>query len=185
MWMSQQSEPVVGRWRAEGLDPLIRERTGLGNDSFFFGSKLAWLLEQSPTVAAAAAADDLAVGTVDSWLIYRAHRRRRHRTDMSNGSRSQLMNLRSTRVGPASCARRSGSRWAACPSCGRAWACSATTDPDVCGAEIPITGDIADQQASLFGHGCEEPGSMKATFGTSGVVALNTGADTFLPATAW
>jgi hypothetical protein len=56
-----------------------------------------------------------------------------------------------------------------------------TTDPDVCGQAIPITGIVADQQAALYGHGGEDRGDVKATFGTSGVVALNTGSEAVLP----
>jgi glycerol kinase len=174
VWMSQQSEPVVRRWRAAGLDPLIREHTGLGNNTFFFGSKLAWMLEQSPTVADAAATDDLAVGMVDCWLINVLTGRRVHSTDTSNGSRSQLMNLRSTQWDPR-LGSALGIPMGCLPELRPSMGLFGTTDPDVCGAEIPITGDVADQQASLFGHGCEEPGSMKVTFGTSGVVCLNTG----------
>jgi glycerol kinase len=179
MWMSQQSEPVVERWREQGLDPLIRERTGLSNDAFFFGSKVAWLLEHDPQVARAAESGDLAVGTVDAWLVHRLTGGREHRTDTSNGSRYQLMSLRDLSWDAQLCDAL-GVPMGCLPELTPTMAHYGVTDATVCGQEIPITGVVADQQGSLLGHGCEDVGGMKATFGTSGVVSLNTGGDTSL-----
>lgn len=179
MWMSQQSAPTVERWREQGLDSLIRERSGLSNDAFFFGSKLGWLFEHEPQVARANDAGDLAVGTVDTWLVYRLTGGQVHRTDTSNGSRTQLMSLHDLcwdeRLGEAL-----GVPVRCLPELTPTMAHYGATHAAVCGQEIPITGVIADQQASLLGHGCEHVGGMKVTFGTSGVVSLNTGPDTSL-----
>lgn len=179
MWMSQQSAPVVERWREQGLDPLIRERTGLSNDPFYFGSKVAWMLENDPQVARAADSDELAVGTVDTWLIHRLTGGREHRTDTSNGSRYQLMGLRDLSWDAQLCDAL-GVPVSCLPELTPTMAHYGVTDASVCGQEIPITAVIADQQGSLLGHGCEHVGGMKATFGTSGVVCLNTGGDTSL-----
>lgn len=179
MWMSQQSVPVVERWHEQGVDALIRDRSGLSNDAFFFGSKLAWLLEHDRQVARAAATGDLAVGTVDTWLVHRLSGGKEHRTDTSNGSRYQLMGLRELRWDPQLC-RALGIPVECLPELTPTMGNYGVTDAAACGWEIPITGVIADQQGSLLGHGCEKAGGMKATFGTSGVVALNTGADTSL-----
>ncbi|MFV0253821.1 MAG: FGGY family carbohydrate kinase [Beutenbergiaceae bacterium] len=175
LWMSLQSQPVVDRWRSEGREGLIRERTGLTNDTFFFGSKIAWLLEQVPQVAAAQRDGRLAVGTVDSWLIHVLTGGREHRTDTSNASRTQVLSLDSLDW-DAELAAMVGIDRAALPLLTDSAGQYGTTDPAVCGAAIPITGVMADQQASLLGHGGETPGSIKATFGTSGVVCANTGA---------
>ncbi len=174
MWMSQQSVPNVERWREAGLDPLIRERTGLSNDAFFFGSKVAWLFDNVEQVRTAAQAGDLAVGTVDSWLIYRLTGGRVHRTDVSNASRTQVLNLHEVEWDPELC-EALGVPMDCLPEATPSIAHYGVTHPAVCGQEIPITGVIADQQASLLGHGCEQQGTAKATFGTSGVVAVNTG----------
>lgn len=177
MWMSQQSQQIVRQWAQAGLGPLIRERTGLGNETFFFGSKVAWMLEAQPGVKAAEAEGDLAVGTVDSWIVSRLTGGRQHRTDISNGSRTQLMNL-FTRSWDAELCGSLGVPMGCLPDLTPTSGFYGLTDPLVCGQEIPITGVIADQQASLLGHGCEEPGDAKATFGTSGVVSINLGEDT-------
>ncbi len=176
MWMSQQSASTVERWREQGLDPLIRERSGLSNDAFFFGSKLAWLLEHQPQVARANDEGDLAVGTVDTWLVYRLTGGQVHRTDTSNGSRTQLMSLRELSWDSRLC-EALGVPGGCLPELTPTMGHFGVTDAAVFGQEIPITGVIADQQASLLGHGCEYAGGMKATFGTSGVVCLNTGGD--------
>lgn len=174
MWMSQQSAPVVDRWRAAGLDPVIREHTGLSNDAFFFGSKVAWLLENVPRVAAAARDGDLAVGTVDAWLVHRLSGGREHRTDVSNASRTQLLDIRSGAWSPMLCTAL-GVPLDCLPEVTPSMAPFGVTHAAVCGQEIPLVGVIADQQASLLGHGCETRGTAKATFGTSGVVTVNTG----------
>jgi glycerol kinase len=179
MWMSQQSLPVVQRWRDSGLDPVIRQQTGLANDAFFFGSKVAWLLEKSPAVQAAAESGALAVGTVDSWLVHGLTAGAVHRTDVSNASRTQVLNLYSG-VWDGQLCDALGIPVGCLPEVMPSMATFGVTDAALCGTDIPITGVIADQQASLLGHGCEERGAAKATFGTSGVVALNNGADVAL-----
>jgi glycerol kinase len=179
MWMSQQSEPVVDEWRAANLDGLIRSRTGLTNHSFFFGSKVAWLLRTEPEAKKLADQGDLAVGTLDSWLLYRLSGGAAHATDVSNGSRYQLMNLETLAWDDELCTALGVPR-STLPDIRSSEGYFATTDPDVCGQEVPITGIVADQQASLLGHGCENRGDVKATFGTSGVVALNAGPEATL-----
>lgn len=174
MWMSAQSQPTVESWRAAGLDPLIRERTGLTNHSFFFGSKVAWLLAERPELASLAEQGDLAVGTLESWLLYRLSGGATHATDVSNGSRYQLMGLATLRWDEELCKALQVPR-AALPTLLPTSAPFGTTHSAVCGTEIPITAMVADQQASLLGHGCDQPGDIKVTFGTSGVVSLNCG----------
>ena len=180
MWMSQQSEPVVQRWRAAGLDELIRSRTGLSNHSFFFGSKLAWLLDVDPEARTLADRGDLAAGTLESWVLHRLTGGAVHATDVSNGSRYQFMDLK-TRTWDDGMCEALGVPRSTLPELRPSEHFFGTTDADVCGLAVPITGIIADQQAALFGHGCEERGDVKATFGTSGVVALNTGSEAVLP----
>ena len=180
MWMSQQSEPVVEEWRAAGLDELIRSRTGLSNHSFFFGSKLAWLLRTEPEAKNAGRPGRPRGGHPRVVAAVPAHRRRVHATDVSNGSRYQFMDLK-TRTWDDELCEALGVPRSTLPDLRPTEYHFGTTDADVCGLAVPITGIIADQQAALYGHGCEERGDVKATFGTSGVVALNTGSEAVLP----
>lgn len=189
MWMSQQSQNIVARWDKEGLGPLIRQRTGLSNHTFFFGSKIAWLLNERPNLVPMARNGRLAVGTIDSWLLYSLTGGAIHATDVSNASRYQLLNLGSlgwdeqlTEV--------LGIPRPALPEVRPTSSHFGVTDPDLAGHRIPITGMIGDQQASLLGHGCDSPGEAKATFGTSCVVSANLGtapstADGLVTSIAW
>ena len=174
MWMSQQSQNIVQRWDSEGLSPLIRERTGLSNHTFFFGSKIAWLLDANPDLERQARAGKIAVGTVDAWLLYVLSGGTMHATDVSNASRYQLLNLRTLQWDPElSDALRIPI--AALPLVKPTSADFGYTDPGLTGVRIPITGMIGDQQASLLGHDCVQVGDAKATFGTSCVVGVNLG----------
>ena len=189
MWMSQQSAPVVKRWDDEGLSPLIRERTGLSNHTFFFGSKIAWLLDERPELRALAVAGELAIGTVESWLLYALTGGAVHATDVSNASRYQLMNLETLDWDDELCRALDIPR-AALPQIMSTSARFGMTDPSLTGVRIPITGMIGDQQASLLGHRCEKPGESKVTFGTSCVVSVNLGvtpssADGLVTSVAW
>lgn len=179
MWMSQQSAPTVDRWREQGLDALIRERTGQSSDAFVFGLEVAWLLEHEPEFARARDAGDLAVGTVDTWLVHGLTGRREHRTDTSNGSRTQLLSLRDL-IWDSHLCEALGVPVGCLPELTPTMAFYGVTDAEVCGREVPITGVVADQQGSLLGHGCEYVGGMTATFGTLRVVSLTTGDDTSL-----
>ena len=174
MWMSAQSEPIVRRWREADLDELIRSRTGLDNHSFFFGSKLAWVLDTQSDARELADRGDLAAGTLESWILHRLTGGAVHATDVSNASRYQFMDLKTLTWDDELCERLGVPR-SALPEIRPSEYRFGTTSADVCGLQIPISGILADQQASLYGHGCEDRGDVKATFGTSGVVALNTG----------
>ncbi|UKA77599.1 FGGY family carbohydrate kinase [Arthrobacter sp. FW306-07-I] len=174
MWMSQQSQNIVARWDNEGLAPLIRKKTGLSNHTFFFGSKIAWLLDARPDLAAMARSGKLAVGTIDSWLLYSLTGGAVHATDASNASRYQLLNLTSLDW-DEQLPEALGIPRATLPEIRATSSHFGFTDPERTGYRIPITGMIGDQQASLLGHGCDLPGEAKATFGTSCVISSNLG----------
>lgn len=176
MWMSQQSQNIVDRWDREGLTPLIRKHTGLSNHTFFFGSKIAWLLNEKPELVSMAESGKLAVGTIDSWLLYRLTGGAVHATDVSNASRYQLLNLE-TLEWDDELTTALGIPRAALPDLHPTSSHFGFTDPASVGHRIPITGMIGDQQASLLGHGCTRVGDAKATFGTSCVVSTNVGQD--------
>ena len=89
VWISHQTDQIVARWQAEGLDEEFRRRTGLRNDSYFSAAKLAWLLEEVPGVRARAEAGELACGTVDCWLVWNLTGGREHKTDHSCASRTE------------------------------------------------------------------------------------------------
>lgn len=179
MWMSKQTDPIVARWKASGLDQLVRARTGLFNDSFFSAAKLAWIVENVPGVKARAERGELAAGTVDSWLLWNLTGGRTHATDHSEASRTALFALDRLAWDEEICA-----------ACGIPLALLAPARPsssdfgEMSPAElqlpgsgvVPITAVMADQQSGMFGQACFTPGSVKNTYGTAGVLTANTGA---------
>src|SRR5512134_3891972 len=95
VWQCRRTAPVCDRLRAEGLEPTVRERTGLVLDAYFSGTKIAWLLDHVPGARRKAEAGELAFGTVDTWLAWKLSAGGAHVTDVSNASRTLLYNIHS------------------------------------------------------------------------------------------
>lgn len=179
MWMSKQTDDIVARWRAKGLDQLVRARTGLFNDSFFSAAKLAWLVENVPGVRARAERGELAAGTVDSWLVWSLTGGRVHATDHSEASRTALFALDRLAWDEEICTASGIPLPLLAPAHPSSFAFGEVRPSD-CGvpgrSTVPITAIMADQQAGMFGQACFERGSVKNTYGTAGVLTANTGA---------
>lgn len=177
MWMSKQTDAIVDRWRAAGLDAEIRERTGLFNDSFFSAAKLAWIAENVPGVRLRAERGELAAGTVDTWLLWNLTGGRSHLTDHGEASRTALFNLADLTWDDDLCSA-CGIPPELLPAAVPSDAAFGQLSPDLGlpgSAEVPITAIMADQQAGMFGHACFESGAAKNTFGTAGVLTANCG----------
>jgi glycerol kinase len=150
---------------------LIRDRTGLVPDPYFSATKLEWILRE--------ASGDLAFGTVDSWLIWKLTGGAVHATDVSNASRTLLVDL-STLDWDDELLALFGVPRAVLP--GIVGSSGLIGDADLFGARIPIAGAAGDQQAALFGQACFGPGEAKATFGTGAFVLANSGPERTRPA---
>ena len=178
MWMSKQTDSIIARWKAEGLDNVVRQRTGLFNDSFFSAGKLAWLLENVPGVRAKAERGELAAGTVDTWLLWNLTAGRSHLTDHSEASRTALFNLKSLNWDETLCAA-CGIPMQVLPRALPSNSNFGEMRPSDIGlpgiSPVPIMAIMADQQAGMFGQACFEVGSVKNTYGTAGVLTANTG----------
>lgn len=179
MWMSKQTDGVVERWRAEGLDEEFRARTGLFNDSFFSAAKLAWTLEHVPGVRARAEAGELAAGTLDTWLVWNLTGGRVHATDPSEASRTALFSLADLAWDEVLC-EATGVPLAVLPDVRASDGDFGEVRPVEVGlpgtAPFPVSAVMGDQMAGMFGQGCLATGSVKNTFGTAGVLTANTGA---------
>lgn len=179
VWISKQTDGIVNRWRGEGLDDQFRVRTGLRNDSFFSAAKVVWLLENVPDARRRAEAGELACGTVDSWLLWNLTDGRSHLTDHSCASRTALFNLQDLAWDQELCARLD-IPMALFPDAVASDADFGMSSVEVLGAAVPVRAVLADQQAGLFGQACFAPGSVKNTFGTAGVLTVNSGQDVVL-----
>jgi glycerol kinase len=164
VWQDRRTAEASAALPAE----LIRERTGLLPDAYFSATKLVWLLEHG-----GAGRDDLAFGTVDSWLVWRLTDGAAHITDPTNASRTLLWSL-------AACdwddellelfGVDRGLLPEVVPSTGP------VAEASLLGASIPVAGMAGDQQAALYGQGCTEPGQAKVTYGTGSFLLVNDGA---------
>lgn len=159
----------------QGDEDWLRERTGLVLDPYFSATKLRWLLEQDPAMRRAAEAGQLACGTVDSFLIWRLTGGRKHVTDVTNASRTLLLNLHTAAWDEELC-RYFGIPRALLPEVGpSASDFGATQGLDFLPDGLPISGVAGDQQAALFGQCAFEPGEGKCTYGTGAFFLLHLG----------
>jgi glycerol kinase len=175
VWQCRRTAERCRQLRRRGVEPLVRRRTGLVLDAYFSGTKVQWLLDHVPRARRRAARGRLAFGTVDSWLIWHLTGGASHATDFTNASRTLLYNIR-TKHWDASLLRLFGVPAALLPSVRPSSGLFGVTGKGgPLPAGIPITGVAGDQQASLVGHGCLEPGTAKNTYGTGCFLLLNTG----------
>jgi len=162
VWQDRRTTESCEAMKNDGLESMVRQRTGLGLDPYFSAGKMAWLLHNQVEVMRAADRGVLALGTVDSWLMFQllGH----HLTEASNASRTSLYNLEQ-------------GRWDS--SLLELWNINQSWLPEIQPSdasfgtialpglpEIPLTGVLGDQQASLLGQGCLNPGDTKNTYGT-------------------
>ncbi|MBN2577552.1 MAG: glycerol kinase GlpK [Pirellulales bacterium] len=174
VWQSRLSAGICQRMKAEGLEPVIREKTGLVLDAYFSASKIKHLLDLHPEFRAPAERGKILFGTVDTWLLWRLTAGRRHVTDLSNACRTLLLNIHTLDWDPE-LLKLFGVPRAMLPEVLPSSGSFGETDPKWFGRAIPITGVAGDQQAATFGQICFTPGSVKNTYGTGCFLLMNTG----------
>lgn len=181
VWQDTRTTDICQRLVDEGLEPLIRERTGLLPATYFSAPKLMWILEQVPGARAAAERGEVAFGTVDTWLIWwltGGPRGGIHITDCTNASRTMLMDLRRLAWDDELLSLLAIPRAVLPeirPSSDAGFYGLTLTDGPLA-APVPLCADLGDQQAAVFGQACYRPGEAKNTYGTGNFMLLNTGA---------
>ncbi|MEA2724323.1 MAG: glycerol kinase [Gemmatimonadales bacterium] len=173
VWQDRRTTDRCRELREAGLEPMLRERTGLVADPYFSATKLEWLLRDAG-LRGRAAKGELAAGTVDSWLVAKLTGGRAHVTDHTNASRTLLYNLRSRDWAPE-LLERFGVPAEVLPAIVRSSGVVGETDAHHLGWSLPIAGLAGDQQAALFGQGCVSPGLAKNTYGTGAFLLVFTG----------
>ncbi len=175
VWQCRRTTDFCESLRSAGHEALVRRKSGLLLDPYFSGSKYRWLLQNTPGVSRALKAGRVAAGTIDSYLIWQLTDGEAHVTDVSNASRTSLMNLKT-------------GKWDAqlldlfevprdilpriAPSSG---VLGHTRNVPGLPDGIPIAGVAGDQHAALFGQACFSKGDAKCTFGTGSFILMNTG----------
>jgi glycerol kinase len=176
VWQDRRTADYCAGLKANDamLEARVQARTGLLLDPYFSATKIRWALDNWPMVADAARTGRLALGTVESWLIWNLSGGQAHVTDATNASRTLLMDLSTCRWDD-SLIHLFGVPAAALPAIVDCAAALATAR--VAGREIPITGAAGDQQAAAIGQGCLSPGALKATYGTGCFLLAHAGTD--------
>jgi glycerol kinase len=173
VWQDRRTASRCAELRAEGLEPVIRERTGLVLDPYFSATKIEWLLRHVDGLRERAAEGRAVFGTVDAWLIFKLCGEAI--TDPSNASRTMLFDTSRGTWDPE-LLDVFGVPEEALPSVGPSCGEVAMTRPAAFhGHAVPVAGVAGDQQAALFGQACVEPGSGKNTYGTGSFLLQNAG----------
>jgi glycerol kinase len=173
VWQDRRTAEMCDRLRAEGAEPLVRDRTGLVVDAYFSGTKVAWILDNVAGAREKAEAGRLAFGTVDSWLLWNLTAGRLHVTDASNASRTMLYDIRAGRWDDDLLGLLRVPRSLLPEVRGSGDVLGDATVPELDGT--PLAGVAGDQQAALFGQACFAPGLTKNTYGTGCFILQNTG----------
>jgi glycerol kinase len=175
VWQDRRTAAICETWRAAGLPDLVANRTGLVIDPYFSASKIRWLLDNVAGLRERADAGEIAFGTVDSFLLSRLAGGGLHATDVTNASRTMLLDLH--RLGwDDELPRTFDIPRALLPEIRDTDADFGATAPGLFGDAIPIAGMAGDQQAALIGQACFRPGMVKSTYGTGAFALLHTGA---------
>ncbi len=175
VWQCRRTTEFCEKLKKKKLGPVIQKKTGLVIDPYFSASKIRWILDHEGSLHKRAKAGELASGTIDCFLLWRLTNGQSHRTDVSNASRTQLMNIEKRNWDPE-LLKIFGVPKEILPEISNCNDLLGKTHgvpglPD----GIPIHGMIGDQQSALFGQACFEPGSAKCTFGTGSFLLMNTG----------
>lgn len=175
VWQDRRTTPFCDKLKKAGKEKMVRAKTGLVLDPYFSGTKIKWLLDNVSGAREAAKKGDLAFGTIDTFLVWKLTGGKNHVTDVSNASRTLLMDLNSL-------------QWD--PSLLRLFDVPTEILPEICPSSkvygttfhlpglpdgIPISGMAGDQQAALFGQACFEVGEAKCTYGTGSFLLMNIG----------
>ncbi len=177
VWQDRRTRGRIQQLVDDGVEPMVQQKTGLILDPYFAGTKIGWILDQVDGARARAEAGKLAFGTIDSFLVWKLTGGKTHVTDVSNASRTLLMDLEGVNWDPE-LLDLFGVPEAILPEIvGNSEVYGETTGVAGLADGTPIAGMAGDQQAALFGQICFKPGEAKCTYGTGAFLLMNTGSE--------
>lgn len=174
VWQSRQTSQICDELKKEGLEPYIKENTGLVIDAYFSGTKIKWILDNVPGVREKAQNGEILFGTMDTWLVWNLTGGNVHITDYSNASRTMIFNIKELHW-DEKILNALNIPSDVLPEVKQSSELYANTLKNIFGVEIPISGMAGDQQAALFGQLCFQEGMVKNTYGTGCFMLMNTG----------
>lgn len=173
VWQDTRTDQICNELAKDGGQDRFRAKVGLPLATYFSGPKIRWILDNVPGVREAAAAGDALFGNIDTWVIWNLTGA--HVTDVTNASRTMLMNLETLDWDADICATM-GVPMSMLPKiCSSSQVYGHTAAGGPFGGVIPVSGDLGDQQAATVGQACFSPGEAKNTYGTGCFMILNTG----------
>ena len=173
VWQDKRTSDLCTELKAKGLETYVKQNTGLLLDSYFSGTKINWILENTEEAKDKAEQGDLLFGTVDTWLIWKLSGGKLHITDYSNASRTLLYNIKDLQW-DKKMLETFGIPKVMLPEVRNSSELYGKTAKELFGCEIPIAGIAGDQQAALFGQQCFSAGEAKNTYGTGCFMLMNT-----------
>ena len=174
VWQDGRTTDICSQWKKDGLEKEWKHRTGLLLDPYFSASKIRWLLLHEPEAAQALANNDLCFGTVESWLLWHLTAGKNHYSDMSNASRTLLMDLERREWVESFCDNIELPMHAL-PELVPCRGEFGKIQSGLPFAGVPIQGLLGDQQAATLGQLCLREGESKCTYGTGAFLVVNTG----------
>lgn len=174
VWQDRRTADFCDSLQRKNLHIDIRQRTGLVVDAYFSATKIRWILDNVAGARKKAEQGDLCFGTIDTWLLWKLTRGQVHATDVSNASRTLLMNLETCQW-DGELQRIFDIPGSMLPQIRSSSEVYGTTQHILTGKNIPIAGIAGDQQAALFGQQCTQPGMVKNTYGTGCFMLMHTG----------
>ncbi|MBK5968376.1 MULTISPECIES: glycerol kinase GlpK [Thiorhodovibrio] len=178
VWQDRRTADYCAELKEQGHTEMVQQKTGLVIDPYFSGTKVKWMLDNTPGLRKRAERGEICFGTIDSWLVYNLTGGKRHITDYSNASRTLLYNIRELQW-DEELLQLLDIPGEMLPEVRPSSEVYGETDPQMFFGTrgIPIAGIAGDQQAALFGQACYKRGMAKNTYGTGSFVLMNTGTE--------
>ena len=175
VWQDRRTAAICDGLKAEGEEDKVRQKTGLVIDAYFSGTKIAWLLDHVKGARARAEKGELAFGTIDAFLVHRLTGGAVHASDVTNASRTLLMDLAKMSWDDEMLSLFQVPKSVLPNIVPSAGTIGVTKNAGFLPDGIPITGMAGDQQAALFGQACFAEGDVKCTYGTGAFALMNIG----------
>lgn len=174
VWQDRRTSTFCDELKNAGKSKLIQEKTGLIIDAYFSATKLKWILDEVPNARTLANNNELCFGTIDTWLLWKLTNGKVHATDVSNASRTMLLNIE-TLAWDDELLQLFDIPKSILPEVKSSSEIYGYTQSIFTNHPIPIAGIAGDQQSALFGQMCTQPGMVKNTYGTGCFMLMNTG----------
>ena len=174
VWQDRRTASLCRELAAKGEAEKVKMRTGLILDAYFSATKLSWLLDWAKQEKGNLDSQNVLVGTIDTWILWKLTGGKVHATDHSNASRTMLMNIESLNWDQELLDLFQIPR-EMMPEIKPSFSIFGQSEPGLLGSSIPIAAVVGDQQAALFAHGCNLPGMSKCTYGTGSFLIANAG----------